>query len=77
MKFDADAEPDNNLTASGRLFNSEPSPANEPLKEPVTWSNCKVVTNKRLPSESDATNAIEPDEIDPLSGTPKFGSAFI
>ena len=74
-EIDADAEPDNNLTVSGRLFNWEPSPLNEPLKEPVTCSNWSVVTNKRLPSASDATNAMEPDVREPLIGTPKFGSA--
>ena len=73
--IDADAEPLLNNVVSGKLFNWEPSPAKEPLNEPVTCSNWSVVTNKRLPSASDATSAIEPDESEPLSGIPKLGSA--
>ena len=73
--IEADAEPDMILVASGRLFNSEPSPANEPEKEPLSSSNCIFVTKSLLPLASEATKAIEPDEREPLSGTPKFGSA--
>ena len=73
--IDADAEPLLNNEVSGKLFNSEPSPANEPLKEPVNSSNWILVTKSLLPSASDATSAIEPDDRLPLIGTPKLGSA--
>ena len=73
--IDADAEPLINWVEKGRLFNWEPSPANEPLNEPLNSSNWILVINSRFPSISEAISATDPLWILPLRGTPKLGSA--
>ena len=75
---DAVAEPLAILLAAGKLNNSEPSPVNEPVKEPVnlalTLSKSKLLTNPLLPWSSDTTIAgFVNNEAEKL-GTPKFGS---
>ena len=66
--------------AAGRLNNSEPSPVNEPVKDPVncplTLSKSKLLTNPLLPSLSDTTIAGLPLSDALKSGTPKLGSAW-
>ena len=65
---------------AGKLNNSEPSPVNEPVKEPVnfavTLSKSKLLTNPLLPWSSETTIAGFVNSEAEKLGTPKFGSAW-
>ena len=75
---DAVAEPLAINVAAGKLNNSEPSPVNEPVKEPVnfafTLSKSRLLTNPLLPWSSETTIAGFVNSEAEKLGTPKFGS---